>query len=223
MQIDYNDSIKERFIPIPYDEILSGVLKHFETQEPDSFHLLAHKIHLHYYHHYYATLQELRGLYRCFNPDRDTITNHHDDAQSSNERESKLYGHIAPLLNDANYERLTKEILEETMNRTSPYGVEVSVDFDDFEQIELYFRGESIQMDEIRDPKTLYLKKKQIQEPLYRRLFLIIKPKLLEKRAQEIAQSTGKDIDKVRIKLQKNNPLLITDEANRNIYIKLFK
>lgn len=137
--------------------------------------------------------------------------------------ESQIYEDIAPLLNDANYERLSLEQLLETMNKTSPYGVEVSVEFEDFDKIELYVRGESIQTDEIRDPKKLYLAKKKIELPLYRRLFLIIKPKNLEKRAQEIASQSGKDIAKVRASLHKDNPLLISDVDNKNIYIKLFK
>jgi hypothetical protein len=84
-------------------------------------------------------------------------------------------------LKHANYEILTKEALLETMNKTSPYGVEVSVDFDDFEEIQLYFRGESFQKETKRDPRKLYLKTITHAEPLYRRLFLIIKPKHIKR------------------------------------------
>jgi len=127
------------------------------------------------------------------------------------------------LLNHANYQTLTKESLFKTMNKKSSYGVEVSVDFKDFDKIELYFRGESTQTETKRDPLKLYLKTKTIVEPVYRRLFLIIKPKQLSVRAKEIAQETNGDIEKIKKKLLHTNPLLITDESNRNIYIKLFK
>lgn len=223
MQIDYDNNIKERFIPLAYDEILSGVLDNFQIRNREAYEELATLIHLYYYRLFYPDLQKLQHLYRPFNPDSDIISNEQLNSQEYSDKELQLYNLITPLLNNANYEILTEEILQETMNRTSPYGVEVSVDFDDFEHIQLFFRGESIQAEEIKDPKKLYLTTKHIEEPLYRRLFLIIKPKRLEIRAKEIAQVTGQDIEKVKRKLRRHNPLLITDEKNKNIYIKLFK
>ncbi len=222
MQINYNNDIKERFIPITYDELLKGYLKKFNCSDDIRYEKLSKIIHLYYYQKFYNQLKKIELNYHPFNPDSDTLSSALN-SDEYREKENLLFDLISPLLNHANYEILTQEMLEQTMNKTSPYGVEVSVDFEDFEEIKLYFRGESLQEDEVRDPKKLYLKHKTIIQPLYRRLFIIIKPKHIDDRAKEIALQEGKDVEKIRKKLQRENPLLSTDRSNRNIYIKLFK
>ena len=222
MKIDYNNDIKERFIPIAYSELLSGTLEYLDIEEKSSYEKIAKDIHRYYYYKFYDELDSLKSQYQPFNPDSDIVSSLSISDEEYVQKEKRFFGHIRPLLNHANYEILTHQMLEDTMNKTSPYGVDVSVDFDDYEKIELYYRGESISTDQIRDPKSLYIKKKTIIEPIYRRLFLIIKPKQLEQRASEIAQQKGKDIEVVIKKLKKQNPLLSQSESN-NIYIKLFK
>jgi hypothetical protein len=222
MQINYNNDIKERFIPITYDELLLGYQEYFDCRDDIRYEKLAIAIDRYYYSKFYDEIREITLNYQPFNPDSDLISSQFS-ADEYIQKESRLFEHIVPLLNSANYEILSKKMLEETMNKKSPYGVEVSVDFDDFEEIQLYFRGESIQKDEIRDPKKLYLKYKSITQPLYRRLFIIVKPKYIEDRAREIALKENKSIEKVRQKLESQNSLLSRDKLNRSIYIKLFK
>lgn len=223
MKIDYNNDIKERFIPIAYDELLGGILNYLNIDDNEELKKVWKTIHRYYYYKFYDELDSLKRQYQPFNPDSDIVSSLEISDDEYIQKENRLFGHIRPLLNHANYEVLTHQMLEDTMNKTSPYGVDVSVDFDDYEKIELYYRGESIQTDEIRDSKTLYIKKKTITEPIYRRLFLIIKPKHINDRASEIAQKSGKDIESIIKKLKKQNPLLSQDNANKNIYIKLFK
>ena len=223
MKIDYNNDIKERFIPIAYDELLSGTLSYLKIDDSVEYQKIWKSIHRYYYYKFYDEIDSLKRQYQPFNPDSDIVSSVEISSDEYIQKEKRLFGHIRPLLNHANYEILTHQMLEETMNKTSPYGVDVSVDFDDYEKIELYYRGESIQTDEIRDPKKLYMKKKVIIEPIYRRLFLIIKPKHLNDRAREISKQTDKDIEVVIKKLKKQNPLLSEGNSNNNIYIKLFK
>ncbi len=223
MKIDYNNDIKERFIPIAYDELLSSSLSYLNIDNNIEYKKIWKSIHRYYYYKFYNEINSLKRQYQPFNPDSDIVSSIEITPDKYIQKEKKLFNHIKPLLNHANYEILTHQMLEDTMNKTSPYGVDVSVDFNDYEKIELYYRGESIQIDEIRDPKKLYIKKKLITEPIYRRLFLIIKPKLLNDRAKEIAKESGKDIETIITKLKKQNPLLSQDNSRHNIYIKLFK
>ncbi len=223
MRINYDNTIRERFIPISYDELLDSLLIHLDSKQQDQYHIFHKALHRYYYDKFYSDLLKIERSYKPFNPDSDIVSNVTISEDEYNIKEKELYKQISPILNNANYEVLTKEMLEEAMNKTSPYGVEVSVDFDDFEEIQLYFRGESIQIDKVPDPKKFYLSKKSISEPVYRRLFLLIKPKLLEVRAKEIAHGDEKDLDKVKRKLARQKPLLVVDERDRSIYIKLFK
>ena len=222
MKINYNNDIRERFIPISYDEILKGYLRHFDIKDRDRYKELSRAINLYYYYNFYDDLEQLKLNYQPFNPDSDTISTPLT-LDEYREREDRLFEEIVPLLNYSNYEILTQDMLESTINKTSPYGVEVSVDFDDFEEIQIYYRGESIQQDRVKDPKKLYLRYKTITLHIYRRLFIIIKPKHIDDRAKEIALRDGKDIEKVKQKLKRQNHLLSTDRANKNIYIKIFK
>ena len=222
MQIEYNNEIKERFVPIAYDEILRGCVEYLVIKESLEYATLAKSLRLYYHHRFYKELQKLKENYRPFNPDNDVIISPLSEEELKR-KEKALFAHVTPILNHANYEILTKEALHEIMNKTSPYGVKVSVDFDDFEEIQLYFRGESFQKKTKRDPRKLYLKRITYEEPLYRRLFLILKPKHIDARAKEIAQAEGKKFDKVRKKLLKKNPLLFIDASNKSIYIKIFK
>jgi hypothetical protein len=222
MKINYNNDIRERFIPISYDEILKGYLRHFDIKDRDRYQELSRAINLYYYYNFYDDLKQLKLNYQPFNPDSDTISTPLT-LDEYKEREDRLFEEIVPLLNYSNYEILTQDMLESTINKSSPYGVEVSVDFDDFEEIQIYYRGESIQQERVKDPKKLYLRYKTITLYIYRRLFIIIKPKHIDDRAKEIALRDGKDIEKVKQKLKRQNHLLSTDRANKYIYIKIFK
>jgi len=82
---------------------------------------------------------------------------------------------MIPLLNSANYEQLTQNTINEAIKETSPYGVDVSVDFKEFDNLHLFFRGSAIREEKRRTLKSFYLKKEMIQTKIYRRLFLFFK------------------------------------------------
>jgi hypothetical protein len=221
MEIHYNNAIEERFIPLGYRDLLDDYLTHFPPQAPiSSYYQLLEQIDQFYYHHFYTTQEAIKESYAPFNPDSDLLLQPLPQERLS-DNEAKLFEHIESLLNHANYEPLNKTLLEERMNRTSPYGVEVSVDFEDFEKIALYYRGESIQKEQKKDPKRLYLKTTTLTEPLYRRLFIVVKPKNIDQRVDEIVQKSGKDPKRTRKKLQKKG--VVCDKERPYIYVKLFK
>ena len=223
MSINYNNEIKERFIPIAYRELLEGCLKYFKKEDDEQYNHFSALLRIYYHQQFHGDMLELDYLYRPFNPDDEMITLHTFTLKEYRKRKAKLFSKIEPLLNHANYNVLTEEMLQETINATSPYGVEVSVDFEDFEDIRLFYRGESMRYEEKRDPWKLYLSKKKVEALAYRRLFLLLKPKELNVRAKEIAKKEGKSFRKVRRQLKRYNPLLIVGESNQSIYIKLFK
>lgn len=222
MEIAINNEIRERFIPVTYNELLTSCLKYFNKEEDNSLLELGKRLHLYYYHSFYDELQRANFNYQPFNPDSDVLFGNLNKEEYTS-REKVLFEQVEETLNDANYEELTEKKLEDTMNEVSPYGVSVYVDFADFNEVRLYFRGQALQYDKKRDPWKLFLTHKEIVEPIYSRLFLVIKPKHLDVRAEEISKEQDKKLEKVRKKLLKNNKLLITDEKNHNVYIKLFK
>ncbi len=222
MQICYDNTVLEHFIPVAYEELFDDLVRHFEC-DAATYTPLAEALRLLYHHRFYSELIRLKALYRPFNPDSDLISlKRYTPAEHTALRE-ELVAAVRPLLERANYEELTQQSLHAAMNKTSPYGVEVSVDFDDFEEMVLFFRGEAHRYDEKRHWRSLYLKKERIRVDIYRRLFILLKPKRLEARAQEIAHKEGRRVERVMAELRKENEVLLDDDRSERIYMKLFK
>lgn len=223
--MNFDDQILERFIPVAYGELVDDVLAHlaFEGEELKQYHRFSQLLQQYYHAKFYGELKRLKSLYLPFNPDADTVSRRHYSAETYLQMKDELLGAVHPLLDHANYEELTEEALNIAMSKTSPYGVEVSVDFEDFEDIALFYRGEAFKYEEKRQWKSFYLKKERIRINIYRRLFLILKPKTLMKRAEELAEGEGKELEKVIKKLRKDNKVLIEGAKRERIFIKLFK
>lgn len=221
----FDNEIAEHFIPVAYDELFDDAMKYFAARQDNieeyrRFSLLLQQI---YHARFFTDLQQLKRLYLPFNPDADTLTRLHYTPDEYEAMKVSLTEQIHPLLDDANYEELTEEALNKAMARTSPYGVEVSVDFGDFDDISLFYRGEAYKYEDKRRWQTLFLRKESIRVNIYRRLFLLLKPKTLMQRAGEIAREDGKDLEKVIRQLRRENRILIESEKSERIFIKLFK
>jgi len=223
MSISFNNEILERFIPVAFDELFERGIEDLDISRKSEHKTFASLLRSFYHAKFHYELLELKSLYFPFNPDADTLTLKTYSFDAYETIKTKLLSRIRPLLNHANYEELTQEALSKAMNDISPYGVEVNVDFDDFEEIVLFIRGEAKREEEHRTLRSLYLNKERFSVKIYRRLFLLIKPKTVQKRAEEILQKEGGDIEKIKKRLRKSTPVLIENSTNERIYLKLFK
>lgn len=138
--IHYQADVLERFIPISLTRLINDLLSsdllaaeqhaaftQFCTNYTALFHAQSHQ-----------QLKALKQLYLPFNPDRDTLI----DAQENTDQQLKLLkDKLYTVLEDANYEQISEQDLNQALNKTSPYGVQVSVDFDDFSEVALFYRG----------------------------------------------------------------------------------
>jgi hypothetical protein len=217
-----NSKAQERFIPVAYDELFEDCLNYFNFNQ-EQYKSFSSLLRSFYHMKFHNELLELKSLYLPFNPDTDTKTLRSFSHEEYESIKSNLVSKIRPLLNDANYEELTQDALSKALNDISPYGVDVSVDFEDFEDIVFFFRGEAERIDKKRTLKSLYLKKESFSVKVYQRLFLLIKPKTVDTRAKEIVAKDGGDFEKIKKKLRKSTPVLIESETNERIYLKLFK
>jgi len=115
--------------------------------------------------------------YLPFNPDRTTLPVQTYSNADLMERRENLIEDIQEIINKANYSPITQDELNRALAETSPYGLDVSVDFDDFDEIHLYYRGLSVTSEQSRSWRTLFLRPQTIDIPIYRRLFLVLKLK----------------------------------------------
>jgi len=220
MNIKYDNNIKERFIPIDYTMLCNDVINYLDNNSLE-LKKFSDFLSKYYYTNSYDDLQILKDNYLPFSPDDEVLVKEYTKEELK-EKENILFSKIDDTLNNANYEVLSKKMLEKAIEQTSPYGVEVSINFDDFDEVKIYYRGQSIKTDIIKDPMKFYLKTKEISFPIYRRLLLVIKPKLLTTRANELSIEDNITIEEAKQKL-KDNDILIKEDQDENIYIKLFK
>lgn len=133
-----------RFIPFRKQDIVdmcSAELK--SISEQTSFKqfcdLLASLIH----YDYHATLESLKNNYAPFDPNSDTrsLAPVSNDQKAQCQRE--FARDFAKVLNAANFEVITNQDLQDALNEESLFKVRLEVEFDDFEEVVFYRRGES--------------------------------------------------------------------------------
>ena len=207
MNINYNNNKLERFIPITFIELQEEVAKFYITDN-DLLEEFSSLLREYYHKIFHSELLKIKTNYHPFNPDRDTITLKKFSDEKLKQKEQKLLADIIPLLNSANYEQLTQDAINEAIEETSPYGVDVSVDFNEFDNLLLFFRGSAIKKEQRRTFQSLYLKKEEIETKIYRRLFLLFKQ-----------QNEGKE--QIYLKLFKDIPQSDLEMLFPNIKVKI--
>ncbi len=134
----------DRFIPFRKQDIVTMCTNELEQgTSAKSFQqfseILASFIHF----EYHGLLESLKNDYAPFDPNADTrqlmplSTKQKLDAQQS------FADNFAKVLNAANYEKITEQDLQDALTEESLFKVRLEVEFDDFEQVVFYRRGES--------------------------------------------------------------------------------
>lgn len=165
----------EKFLPVELDELAEALLAGPASELGADFEQFVHN----FLHDHGAELAsehwKLKRCYREFNPDRVTVSARNYTAEERDVLRKRLHPQLIELLRQANYVELTAGEFEEVLNRISPRGLRVTVDLAEFDELGLHYRGMSTRVDEMRDWRYLYLKKRQWVTPIYRRLFLFFK------------------------------------------------
>ncbi len=98
----------------------------------------------HFEHH--DLLETLKDLYAPINPDRDTRkVGVFTDSQDAN-----FVDTLSELLNRANYEKLTDQELALAFEESSLFKLKLDINFDDFEEVLLFTRGESQHREKVK-------------------------------------------------------------------------
>ncbi len=170
---------EEHFIPITETDLVSKLSNDLDfSADKNLLFKRFCKIYISLYHaKFFTRLQGLKNNYLPFSPDRATLPLKQYSAEGLNRLQKKLITEIQSIVQKANYTQITKDELNQALAETSPYGLDVSVNFDDFEEIHLYYRGLTTKIEEKRSWRTLYLKIEKVEVPIYRRLFLVLKLK----------------------------------------------
>ncbi len=175
MQHEEGVSQVEKFLPVELDELAEALLAGPAAGLGPDYEEFSRNFLIEHGADLAAEHLKLKRCYREFNPDRVTVSKRKLNGDERELLRRKLHPQLIELLRQANYIELTPDDFEAVLNRTSPRGLQVSVDLEAFDELGLHYRGMATRVDEMRDWRYLYLKKRTWITPIYRRLFLFFK------------------------------------------------
>ncbi|GAB5378825.1 MAG: hypothetical protein Alis3KO_02410 [Aliiglaciecola sp.] len=134
----------DRFIPFRKQDIIEMCLKEVDQLGSEvSFkqfcELLASFIHFEYHH----LLESLKNDYAPFDPNADTRQLRELTSQQKIHARNAFADNFSKVLNAANFEKITEQDLQDALTEESLFKVRLEVEFDDFEQVVFFRRGES--------------------------------------------------------------------------------
>jgi hypothetical protein len=168
----------ERFIPFRKSSIVTMCADEVPEPERDSFlaftEILASLLH----HEFHGRLEALKDAYHPFNPDSDTRAIAELDEGERAAAQHRLAEELAALAEAANYERISMEDLDRAFAEESLLKVRLVADFDDFEEMVFYRRGERTKEEEIE--KLFGLRKRTLRFLNYAKVLVYVKFKNAE-------------------------------------------
>ena len=194
-------SAGDHFIPIRQAELVDLLAGQpdLKAQDVDLFRRLAQILSATVHHEYQQELEALKTDYASFDPDSDTVPVAVTTAAGRAARLDGLFDRLAKLLERANFTYLSRDALEQALSCASQWGLNLTVDFEVFDRLEIYVRGQGIERRQVRSLSTRFRKIESDAETFQRLVVMLkLRPhRLLPK---------GVDNDDVYLKLFKDIP-----------------
>jgi hypothetical protein len=190
----------ERFIPFRRTSIITMCADEVPAEERESFQAFAELLASLLHHEFRARLEALKDAYHPFNPDTDTRTFDIDTRTfvelGPTERQAaqqRLVDELTALAEDANFERISPDDLDRAFVEESLMKVRLEADFDDFEQVVFYRRGQHTRQEQV---KHLFgLRRRTIEFTNYAKVLVYVKFK-----DAAHFEAKGKDLDDLPFK-----------------------
>jgi len=218
----YQADVLEHFIPISIERLTADLLSS-SLLTPDQ-QTLFKQFCAHYaallHAQSHSQLQRLKFLYQPFNPDKEALI---IKKTETSEQLSSLKSELYSILEDANYEKISEDDLNKALNKISPHGVKVSVDFSDFSDVALFYRGSAVRTESHRDWKRLKFKKREIDILIYRRLFVLLQPRNRQEWINHLSATKKTSLEKAEKEVDSSLKAIGINGDGDTVYIKLFK
>jgi Protein of unknown function (DUF3754) len=195
---------REHFIPLRVTDLVdylcteSGPMRgqSLGAAEQTAFRRFARSVAGHIHTVYLSELRQLKDAYAPFDPNADPKPLKALSADQRAVELEKLFGTFTHLMERANYTRLTREKLEEVMQGSSDWGIDMDVAWDAFDKVEVFYRGKGFGKRARRSWRKLW-RREEITVPTFSRVAVIFK--------------------------QKPHKRLGPDADTANVFLKLFK
>lgn len=217
---EYRD--REHFIPLRVSDLVDFLAADagptggapLGSAEAADFRRLAKLLTTHYHIAYHAQFSALKDIYAPLDPDTDTKALKPLAETDRAAQRDRVFDSVDKLLTKANYRKLSREEVMVIMEGASAWGLEMHVDWEVFERIEFYFRGDETIQRSRRSWKTLW-QPKEFDVDVFKRLVLVIK-----QRAGK-GLPDGSDTENVYLKLFKNMPKMDMEMVLPGTRVKL--
>jgi hypothetical protein len=134
----------ERFIPFRKQDIIQMCSQELTDEHSAlSFEQFCQLLSSVIHYDYHALLESLKNNYAPFDPNADTLQLNKLTLEDREQCKSIFAENFATILNAANFEKVTEQDLQEALTEESLFKVRLEVEFEDFEQVVFYRRGES--------------------------------------------------------------------------------
>jgi hypothetical protein len=174
-------------------------------------------------HGYAVKLLDLEQVYEPFSPDTDLLRTRKYSAEERLAMQKRLVTHMAELLEQGNFTRVDPKDFHIILTKDSHYGLDLQVDTDAFEELLIFYRGETTITEKHRDIRKAYMGWKEIKVPVFQRLFLLFKLKPFDVRVQEVMAEKKIDKKEAEAQVRKQRRMLPDTVTSDCVYIKLFK
>jgi len=140
-----------RFIPFRRSDLVDmlGEDERLAPSGRDAFRAFARLLEATFHFEFRGRLEALKDTYAPFARDPDTRTVHSWSESEKEEALDRLVAELRGLLEDANFRPVTGEELERAFEEESLIKLRVEVDFDDFEHLLFFRRGETRREEEV--------------------------------------------------------------------------
>jgi hypothetical protein len=166
---------RSRFIPFRKADIVEMCIgdKRLSDTEKKEFRDFCKILEAVFHFEFHERLETLKNCFSPFNPDSDTQSFATYTDEDKAKLQKKLVSELATVLEAANFEKITTDDIKQALGEESLFKIRLEVNFDDFEDIIFFRRGETIKQETL--VKFFGLQKKNITFTNYDRVLVYVK------------------------------------------------
>jgi len=166
---------RNRFIPFRKADLVEMCVKDLRLTEAEvkEFKEFCQILEALFHFEFHTRLEKLKTCYGPFNPDADTRKVYNYSEPEKKNFQKKLVSEMTAVLNAANFEKVTAEDLQQALAEESLFQIRLEVDFEDFEDVIFFRRGETVKEETLI--KFFGLSKKTFKFTNYERVAIYIK------------------------------------------------
>ena len=166
---------REAFIPYSRQEIIELCLADgIAAESQQNFRDFCNILIAYYHFKLHRSLEDLKSNFVPFNPDIESYRTIDplDNFANLEQKERDLVNTFESILEQANYFSLSQTKLKKALEEDSVFDLKTEVDFDDFDRIVCYCRGDTLEKITV---KKWFFRKTEKQVNIYKRVALLIK------------------------------------------------